>query len=110
LVYVSTYGGFCPSSGGNRIWVVELDANDSVATRSSVLVNGGLYEPQGIDWSQGSLFIATSGRVESNQGNCILEIANVDDVALSQLGGGSNDAASIDVITCGFTMRQNQHH
>lgn len=114
LVYVSTFGGFCPQrSGGNRIWVVEFDVSGGGVTRSSVVVDR-LLEPQGIDWSRGSLFIATSGRSSNNRGNCVLEIKDVDqrssptDSVSLPLSGIDEDV--VETVVCGFTMTQNQHH
>jgi len=114
LVYVSTFGGFCPlGSGGNRIWVVEFDVSGGDVTRSEVVV-GGLLEPQGIDWSRGSLFIATSGRRSRNRGNCVLEIKDMDQRSSSTDSNslplnGINEEV-VETVDCGFTMTQNQHH
>ena len=49
LFYISTFGKFCPDkTAGDKIWVVELDANDSIVARSGVLIDN-LNGPQGID-------------------------------------------------------------
>ena len=66
---------------------MELDAESSTVRRGPVQLVQGLNGPQGIDWAwaqtgSGSLYIATSGRDSRNRGNCVLEIEDVDSLAL----------------------------
>jgi len=70
-------------------------------------------EPQGIDWYGGSLYIATSGRSFTNQGNCVLEIKDVDKLLSTSSSLpliSSTTAVVAETVVCGFTMTQNQHH
>ena len=130
LVYVSTYDGFCRASdAGEEIWVVELDAESSTVRRGPVQLVQGLNGPQGIDWAwaqtgSGSLYIATSGRDSRNRGNCVLEIEDVDSLALQALGStdGSaewyamgpqdtvGDTARVKPVVCGYTQAAQGHH
>jgi len=115
LVYVSSFGGFCPArGGGNRIWVVELNDDtqnnsDNMVRSFNVLVEG-LLEPQGIDWSKGTLYIATTGTGTTNKGNCVLQMDDVDDYVLSSslpMDGNTDDI--VKTVVCGFTSTQSSH-
>jgi len=124
---VSTMGIFCPANAGGRIWVVELEPDDSVVSSGPSILAEGFHEPQGIDWSNGSLYIATDGSSSSatTMGNCILEIENVDDLATAVLNGSAEPirpsdgtttttkttktTAKLSTVVCDFTMIQRQH-
>lgn len=61
LLYVSSFGEFCPSDPNGAIYAVELDAASGGVARSAVLVSG-LHDAQGIDVApNGTLYIATGG-------------------------------------------------
>ena len=118
LLYVSSFGGFCPDEPNGALYVVELDLINGGVTRHATLLSG-LHHPQGIDISNSSdgsgatLYIATSGSTTSNRGNCVLRLAGVDAIARARLGGTIAALTPTDPrladVACGFTRVQSAH-
>jgi len=101
---------------GLSIYAVELETTETIVKRGPKEVIVGLNGPQGIDYHDGKLFIATSGKTTNDRGNCVLEVASIDDLALSILNGtrstaltGASGEDLIEVINCDFTRVQEKH-
>ena len=55
---------------------------------SSATLLRNLYDPEGIDWAMGTLFVATTGKGTARRGNCVLRVDDVDAKV-----GGTYDAS-----------------
>eukprot|EP00931_Biecheleriopsis_adriatica_P088541 TRINITY_DN62841_c0_g1_i1.p1 TRINITY_DN62841_c0_g1~~TRINITY_DN62841_c0_g1_i1.p1 ORF type:complete len:541 (+),score=57.89 TRINITY_DN62841_c0_g1_i1:97-1719(+) len=118
LVYISTLSLFCPAKfgTGDSIFAVELSPTRTVVKRGPVKVVSNLRGPQGIDYHNGSLYVATNGDSQANSGNCLLEVSNIDHLAMEILSGsqttldGKSDVTFVSELSCGFTRLQGQHH
>lgn len=120
LLYVSTLKEFCehtnkdmPDIDKGAIWAVELDADSGLVRRKARLVEG-LLDPQGIDWANGTLYVATSGRGSEQRGNCVLRMRDVDAIAEAVLAAPTTSMKAADTrvedVACGFTSIQVAGH
>ena len=123
LLFVSTLKEFCahsPSIGETdldkgAIWAVELSPSTGRVQRKAMLVQQ-LLDPQGIDYANGTLYIATSGRGKKSEGrgNCVLRIPDVDALAMSVLADPAAslpfDDARVEDVNCSFTTIQPAGH
>jgi len=119
LLYISTMDHFCRSKSGTgeSIYVVELGSDSTVVNRGPVKIIENLNGPQGIDYSNGKMYIATNGNRESKKGNCLLEVADIDALAGEILAetktsavDGSSDSTYVSEVACGFTRTQWSHY
>ena len=116
---VSTLKEFCEHSNQGvdldrgAVWAVELDALSGRVLKKARLVEQ-LLDPQGIDWADGNLYIATSGRGLEGRGNCVLRIADVDTIATQRFDGSlavlEADDARVESVRCNFTSLQPAGH
>lgn len=118
ILYVSTLKEFCEHANHGdldrgAIWAVELDPSSGLVLRAARLAEG-LLDPQGIDWANNTLIIATSGRGTDGRGNCVLRIRNVDELAETVLADSGatlqSDDVRIEDVLCGFTRIQAEGH
>jgi len=113
LVFVSTMGLFCTARTGDKIWVVQLEPSDSVVAKGPAVLAEGFLQAQGIDWSRGSLYVATGGSStnDATMGNCILEIPDVDELAAAVLDDANEPLRppGATAVVCDFTQQQWQH-
>ena len=122
LLYVSTLKEFCSHTGSQgeqtkidrgAVWVVELDVNSGRVLRKARVIEW-LLDPQGIDWANNTLYIATSGRGGLQRGNSVLRVRDIDTIAESVLANPhtalqGEDARIEDVLT-NFTSLQAEGH